>query len=100
MRAVGNTRPIVSAAVPPRNFRSLNLPRTPSNGPVVGRGWSSGHIDTQMADPLKISRLMTRITDSDSEADPADPENVAAVKSLRKKLRAFPIGKMRIRHQD
>ena len=58
------------------------------------------YVDTQLTDALKISRLMTRITDSDSEADIADPENIAAETSLRKKLRESPLGQKRIRPQD
>ena len=58
------------------------------------------YIGTQMTDALQISRLMTRLDDSDSDAGPVAPENVAAGTSLRKKLRLSPMDQKRIHPQD
>ena len=68
-------------------------------GCLAGMGFRP-YIDTKMTDALKISRLMTRIADSDSEEDPAAPMNVAAGTFIRKKLRVFPIGQMGMQPQD
>ena len=65
----------------------------------TGMGFRS-YIDTQLTDALKISRLMTRIADSDSDADIAAPGNMAAETSLRKRPRASPLCQKRIRPQD
>ena len=47
------------------------------------------YVDTELADALKISRLVIRATASDSEDDPDAPANLA-MGPLRNKLRGFP----------
>ena len=54
-----------------------------------GMGFRS-YVDTQLTDALKISRLISRPTDSDSEDDPDAPTALACEDALRKRLRPFP----------
>ena len=55
----------------------------------AGMGFRS-YIDTQLTDALKISRLISRPTDSGSDDDPDAPSRIARGDSLRKKIRPFP----------
>ena len=64
-----------------------------------GMGFRS-YIDTQMTDALKISRLVTRITDSDSDNDTEGPAFIAASDTLRSKVKKFPLGQKRALPQD
>ena len=47
------------------------------------------YIDAQLTDALKISRLIARPSNSDSEEDFGAPVNIAQGTSLRAKLRPF-----------
>ena len=57
-----------------------------------GRAGFRSYIDTQMTDALKISRLDTRITDSESDGGQNDPAFIAASDTLRSKVKKFPLG--------
>ena len=48
------------------------------------------YVDTQLTDALKVSRLIARASNSDSDDDFDSPANIAQAGSLRTKLRAFP----------
>ena len=52
------------------------------------------YIDTQMADALKIARLVASAVNSDSDEDMDAPVNVAFGLSLKKRLKVFPTGEM------
>ena len=65
----------------------------------VGMGFRL-YIDTQMTDALEIPRLVTQITDSDSDDDKEGPSFIAAIDTLRSKVMVFPIGQKRAPPQD
>ena len=65
----------------------------------AGMGFRS-YVDTQMTGALKISRLITRIADSDSDEDRNGPAFVSASDKLRSKLKVFPIGQKRALPRD
>ena len=48
------------------------------------------YIDTQLTDSLKITRLISRPSDSDSDGDPDSPTNIALSKPIGEKLRHLP----------
>ena len=54
-----------------------------------GMGFKS-YIDAQVADALKITRLVSKASNSDSDDDPDSPANFPLGESMRKKLRKSP----------
>ena len=72
-----------------------------SAGPLKSAGCWRGmgfrsYIGAEMTDALKISRLMTRLSGSESEDGKEGPTTEALGTSLRKKLRAFPASDLRL----
>ena len=54
------------------------------------------YVDTQMTDALKIARLVASAINSDSDEEDS-PATVAFGKALKKRLRVFPAGELKVR---
>ena len=72
-----------------------------SSGTIKGAGCWRGmgfrsYVDTQLTDALKVSRILARATNSDSEDDADIPTSFARGDPLRKKLKVSPGKEVRI----